>query len=109
MTSRCVEEEELLRLLDGELTENVAEHLRQHLRTCGVCAARAEGLRRSLHQLKAPLPDLDFDAAIEDVMRRLPMAVADASAAKPQSRMARWSLLGGALAAALTMSALLIA
>ncbi|CAN5856759.1 hypothetical protein BH11MYX4_BH11MYX4_45670 [soil metagenome] len=109
MTSRCVEEDELVRFFDGELTENEADRLRQHVRACAVCAAHSEGLRRTLHELKAPLADVDSDAAIEDVMRLLPTAIADASAARPRPRMARWSLLGGALAAALAMSALIIA
>ena len=109
MRSRCVEEDELLRLLDGELTENDAERLRQHVRACAACAARSDKLRRTIHDLKGPLPDVDADAAIEDVMQRLPMAVPDTNAARPRSRLARWSLLGGALAAAFAIGALVVA
>jgi Putative zinc-finger len=108
MTSRCGDEEELLRLLDGELTENEAERLRQHLRACGVCAARSAELARTLRDLKAPLAEVDPDAAIEEVMRRLPTAVADASAVAARPRVARWSLLAGGLAAVLAMSALVV-
>ena len=108
MTSRCGDEEELLRLLDGELTENEAERLRQHLRACGVCAARSAELARTLGDLKAPLAEVDPDAAIEEVMRRLPTAVADASAVAARPRVARWSLLAGGLAAVLAMSALVV-
>jgi hypothetical protein len=103
-----VEEDVLLRLLDGELSENRAERLRQHLRTCGVCAARSEELGRTLRELKAPLPDVDPNAAIESVMRRLPTAVLDANAVSPRPRIARWSLVGG-LSVALALSAIVVA
>ena len=89
MTSRCVDEEELLRLLDGELTENRAERLRSHVRGCGVCAARSAELERTIRELGGPLPGFDGGATIEDVMRGLPTAVADPTA------IAGWRAGGG--------------
>jgi hypothetical protein len=107
MTSRCVDEDTLLRLLDGELTENAADRLRQHLRTCGVCAARSEDLERTVRELRAPLPDVDAEAAIESVMRRLPTAVmVPSTAAARRPRFVRWGLLAGGLAAALAVAAI---
>ncbi len=108
MISRCVQEEELVRFLDGELTENESDRVRRHLRACAVCAARSAQLERALQELKEPLPDVDLQAAVEDVMRRLPMAVADPRA-RPGSRTVRWGLLGSGLAAAAVMSVLVIA
>jgi Putative zinc-finger len=109
MTSRCVDEDALLRLLDGELTENEAERLRQHVRACGVCAARSAELERTLRELKAPLLDVDPGAAIERTMRGLPTAAIDVKAVAPRPRIARFGLLGGGLATVLAMSAIVVA
>jgi hypothetical protein len=109
MTSRCMDEETILRLLDGELTENDAERSRGHLRTCGVCAARADGLKRVLRDLKAPLPGVDHQMAIEDVMRRLPTAVPEVEVARAQARVSRFGLLMAGFAAALTVAGVFVA
>jgi hypothetical protein len=108
MTARCAEEDVLLRLLDGELTENEAERWREHIRGCGVCAARSEELARTLRELKGPLYGVDPNAAVESMMRRLPTAVMDATAAPQRRKMAPWSLVGAGLAAALAISAIVI-
>jgi anti-sigma factor RsiW len=108
MTSRCADEEELLFLVDGELTENDAERLRSHVRSCGVCAARLAELERTLRELKAPPPELDSAALVETLMRQLPGAVADPSALNAPRRTARWALVGGGLAAVVALSALVV-
>jgi hypothetical protein len=53
--------------------------------------------------LKGPLPEVDPDAAVEDVMGRLPTAVADARAVGRRPAASRWSVLGLGLAAALAV------
>jgi hypothetical protein len=100
MTAPCVEEDDLLRLADGELTENDAARVRDHLRGCAVCRARDEALRAVLGDLRAPLGANDA-AAIDAVMRRLATATPDPIAlprAVPRARRALWA---GGLAAAL--------
>mgnify|MGYP000864627670 CR=1 FL=1 len=107
MSSQCAREEDLVRLLDGELTENDAERLRRHLGACDLCKARSEDLKRTLRDLKAPLPDTDVDVelAIENVMHGLPTAVAENGIARlrPRTSFRRLATIG--LAATLAMGA----
>jgi hypothetical protein len=109
MTSRCVDEETLLRLIDGELTENEAERLRQHVGVCGVCAARSRALETTLRELRAPVLDVDPEAAIEQMMRRIPAAVATSENPPPRARIGGARLLMVAIGAALALSALVVA
>jgi hypothetical protein len=99
MTSRCVREEDLLRLFDGELTENEADRLRRHLASCGVCAARSRAVQETVEELRSPLADIDAKAIVDDVMRRLP---GTAEAHRTRARWSRpgWMAMGGAIAAA---------
>jgi hypothetical protein len=86
-----VDELELIALLDGELTENRARALREHLQPapderpaappapgCAHCAARLARLQRLAAQLRGPAPeaaDPAFAASfIAEVERRLPAA-----------------------------------
>jgi len=104
MMSRCAEDDELLRLIDGELTENDADRVREHLLACGVCRARSGDLEKTLERIKMPVQDVDTASLIEDVMRALPAAMVAAPVARARSRAARWTLLGG-FAAVLAASA----
>jgi hypothetical protein len=74
-----VDELELIALSDGELTENRARELREHLQPgpggCADCAGRLARLEALAAQLRAPVPgagDADFIDAVE---RRLPAAL----------------------------------
>jgi len=65
---------ELGGLLDGELTENRARRLREHLAGCAACAARLNHLTALVAQLRAPVCEaLDADF-VDEVERRLPAA-----------------------------------
>ena len=52
-----VDELELIALLDGELTENRARQLREHLTVCPACAGRMDRLNVLATQLRAPVPE----------------------------------------------------
>jgi Putative zinc-finger len=108
MTSRCVDEAALLRLLDGDVTEDEAERMRQHLRSCKVCAARSGEIERTVVELKAPVADLSLEPSIEEMMRKLPTAVADPYAVKARPAGARRGLLAAGVAAMLAVSALVV-
>lgn len=88
MRSECLDEDALLRLADGELTENAASGARDHIAACAVCRARSAEIERTLGALRAPFPT--DDAAIDDVMRKLPTAVADPAALPRKNRAPRW-------------------
>jgi len=65
---------ELCALLDGELTENRAQRLRDHLAGCAACTTRMNHLEALAAQLRAPVPealDPDFVSSVE---RRLAAA-----------------------------------
>jgi hypothetical protein len=55
MTRACPTVEENVMLLDGELTENRADEVREHLATCAACRAEAESLRALVADLAAPV------------------------------------------------------
>jgi hypothetical protein len=75
----CPESEELVTLLDGELTENRAADLRDHLAVCHACAGELDRQRRLVSRVAAPVPGLPSPGAVERIMRRL-----DCSEAPPR-------------------------
>lgn len=101
----CPGGEELLRLLDGEVTENRALELRQHLAGCPSCARAARAHEAFLARLAAPVPGVPSPGAVERVMRRV--------VAEPPtpSRRRTWRLAfpAGALALAAAAAAILVA
>ena len=99
MKSPCVEDDDLLRLVDGELTENEADRVRQHLRACGICRARLDDLEKTLDRIKMPVRAIDTASLIDDVMGRLSAADPAAPATRAPSRGPRWLLLSGVAAA----------
>src|SRR5438270_13382701 len=71
--SCTVDELELIRLVDGELTENLARELRDHVATCPTCGPRLHTLQGLLQQLEDVGHESAADVAfIETVERRLP-------------------------------------
>ena len=100
-----VDELELGGLLDGELTENRARQLREHLAGCTACAARMNHLTTLVAQLRGPVAeagDPDFVASVE---RRLDAAeratvVSLAKGAPPSTRRRPLLLALSTLAAA---------
>ena len=90
-----VDELELGGLLDGELTENRARQLREHLAGCAACAARMSHLAALAAQLRGPVPealDTDFVNAVErrlDAADHSPLASpAPPASLAPASRLA---------------------
>lgn len=101
MSTPCPSQDALLRLVDGELTENEAARLRAHAAGCPPCARALRAQERLVARLAAPLPELATAGAVAEVMRRL-----DAGAAAPPPRRPRplgppaWASGVAALAAA---------
>lgn len=106
MTATCPPRRELLRLLDGEATENRALELRAHAATCPACAAELRAHEALLARVAAPVEGLSTAGAVEAVMARV-------RAAPPERRRApsrRGRLLSGlAAAAAVAIAALVLA
>jgi len=104
MKARCPSQDELLRLVDGELTENRAAALRAHLAACPACAAEDRATRALVERLAAPVPGLPSPGAVAAVLRR-------AQAGEPGPAPARWRprvllpLLAGPLLAAAAIAA----
>jgi hypothetical protein len=69
MTTACPATDELFLLLDGELTENRALRVREHVAGCTVCRAEVESLHRLVRDVAAPVAPLP--GAIERVNARL--------------------------------------
>lgn len=95
-----VDELELGGLLDGELSENRAQRVREHLAGCLACAARMNHLEALAAQLRAPVPearDADFADAVE---RRLDAARLAPAAPSPRRRHVMLALSTLAVAAA---------
>ena len=71
-----VDELELIALSDGELTENRARQLREHLQPgpsgCPDCAGRLARLEALAAQLRAPVPGASDPDFVDEVERRLP-------------------------------------
>jgi hypothetical protein len=89
MSVPCPAGDEFTRLLDGELTENRAAHLRQHAAACPTCAAELEAQQALLARLAAPVPGLPSDGAMAALVARLDAADADAAAEASAARSAR--------------------
>jgi hypothetical protein len=66
-----VDELELVRLLDGELTENRARVLTEHAAGCGTCGSRLRAQRALIGRLRAPGASPLDDRFIVDLDRRL--------------------------------------
>lgn len=96
MNPVCPEPAELLRLLDGEVTENRGAELRAHLAGCPRCAEEWAAQQRLVARLAAPIPGSPAPGSVEAVMRRLDAPVP----ALPGRRWPRWVAAGAGLAAA---------
>jgi hypothetical protein len=81
-----VDEVELGALLDGELTENRAHRLREHLAACAACAARLARLQALVTRLRAPVPEAHGHDFVDEVERRLPAGPAAAGPAAASAR-----------------------
>ncbi len=105
MNRPCPEPEELLRLLDGEVSENHAARLRSHLVACRHCAQEFEAQRRLAARLAAPVEGVPSSGAAQALLRRL-----DSTVAPRPPRMARrwWALGAGGLAAAVAVATLIV-
>jgi anti-sigma factor RsiW len=105
-----VDELELIALSDGELTENRARELREHLQPgpagCARCAGRLARLEALATQLRAPVAGASDASFVDEVERRLPAARGPrAASGRSWSRrgLALTALAGTALAAAVIL------
>jgi hypothetical protein len=96
----AVDELELIGLLDGELTENRAQQLREHLPGCAACTARMNHLAAVAAQLRAPIPQALDDSFVDAVDRRLSAADLPTRATAPRRRHVLVALSASAVAAA---------
>lgn len=71
MTTPCPGHDELLELLDGEVTENRARELREHLAACPACGEEWRAQEALIARLAAPVPGAPSEAAVQAVMRRI--------------------------------------
>lgn len=93
-----LKEEDLLRLLDGELTENEAVAAREHAASCDVCRAKMTVQERILRAVRAPVPtSRDTGALVEELMSRIARedGVVGRSSARRSSRLVRGAVAGG--------------
>jgi hypothetical protein len=98
MTRACVSTEDLARLLDGELTENRAGSVREHLETCGACRREFRSLEALVRDIAAPVTPRP--GALDRLMARL-------DEAPPAAPRDRWkAFAGGALALAMGAAAI---
>jgi hypothetical protein len=103
MTRACSTTEELILLIDGELTENRSARVRSHVETCAACRAEAEALRALVRDVAHPI------APRPDAVARLLARLDDAPtivAKKPWERSPS-AALAGALAGAIALAAAL--
>lgn len=70
MTRRCPSPDELMRLLDGEITENRATLLREHVGGCSSCRDQLSRERQLLADIAAPRPDVPSSALVSRIMER---------------------------------------
>lgn len=68
MTRRCPGPDELMRLLDGEVTENRATQLREHVGGCSACSDQLSRERLLLADIAAPRPDIPSSALVSRIM-----------------------------------------
>lgn len=97
-------EDVLLRLLDGELTENEAAFAREHARSCGSCSERMRVQQGIFHALRAPVPQTrDARVLVDELMSRVVRE--DAVARRSLDRKASWWSRGGVVAACVAVAA----
>lgn len=71
MTRPCLQESELLLLVNGELSANRAALLSQHLELCSVCQATSSSWQELQRGIGADVPNLAPQSATNAVMRRI--------------------------------------
>jgi anti-sigma factor RsiW len=104
VTATCPLRRELLRLLDGEATENRAVELRAHAAGCATCAAELRAHEALLARVAAPVAGLPSPGAVEAVMARIRAAPSE----RIRAPLRRTRLLAGLAAAAAVVVAVLV-
>jgi anti-sigma factor RsiW len=100
----CPSSDELLLLLDGEVTENRAAELRAHLAACSACARELRAQEALVAHLGAPVPGAPSPGAVDAVMARI--ARREAAVPRRRWRIALPALALGAAAAVVAVVAL---
>jgi anti-sigma factor RsiW len=103
MTRACSTTEELVLLIDGELTENRSALVRSHVEACAACRAETEALRALVRDVAHPI------APRPDAVARLLARLDDAPpvAAKTPWKWSPSAAVAGALAGAVALAAAL--
>lgn len=98
--SACATTEELILLIDGELTENRATAVREHLAGCASCRRETDAVRAMLADVAAPVDP--SPGAVERLLARLDEAPAEL----PRARWQAWMVatLGAAAAIAFVLA-----
>ena len=87
------------RYADGEIDDLQSRSIEQHLRGCGNCAAKHQGVLALRARIRAEAPYFPATAALRERVRALLANAHDAASARPRPERARWRWLsGGALA-----------
>ncbi|MFT3767915.1 MAG: zf-HC2 domain-containing protein [Minicystis sp.] len=101
----CATEDELIALLDGEVTENRAAALRAHLERCAACRETWASLDALRGDLAAPLAGVPLAGAAERILARIEAAPA-ARPARSRRRAGAW--IGAALGVAAVAAAIVL-
>jgi len=89
----------LAQYADGEVDNLQGRSIEQHLRGCGACATKHEGVLARGAQIRAKVPYFPAPPALRERVRALLANAHDAAPARPRPERDRWRwLTGGALA-----------
>jgi anti-sigma factor RsiW len=103
MSPTCPDPRDLLRLLDGEATQNESARLRAHVDGCAACRQRSAELGRLIGHVAAPIAPADgVEERIQSLLRAVEAGVPPRAHRRrpPQLRTATWVGLAGVAAAA---------
>jgi Putative zinc-finger len=76
MSPSCPSPQDLLRLLDGEATQNESAKLRAHLEGCASCRRHSDELARLIGDIAAPIaPAAGVDERVESLLRAVEAGV----------------------------------
>jgi hypothetical protein len=70
MMARCPSTDELMRLVDGEVTENRALQIRDHLGGCSACREELDRQRQLLADIRAPRLDISTSTLVSRIVER---------------------------------------
>jgi hypothetical protein len=109
MTGRCPHADEFLLLRDGELSENRARAVREHVADCPACRSEADKVDQIARAVAAPVAGAAVDRSVERLLERLDdRDVPDSVGLQGRSRSGRRLVLAGTVAFAATAAAFVL-